>query len=189
MGFALAEACAQKGAEVELIAGPVSLQTTHPRIRRTDVESADEMYTAVTEVFPACDAAILCAAVADYRPESQQESKIKREKDERLSLSLIRNKDIAATLGKMKRAGQVLVGFALETEDGMVHAKEKLESKNLDMIVLNSLRDEGAGFRHDTNQVTVIDRYGGLAAFPLKNKREVAMDIVAKLVILLTKES
>ncbi|MDR3194583.1 MAG: bifunctional phosphopantothenoylcysteine decarboxylase/phosphopantothenate--cysteine ligase CoaBC [Tannerella sp.] len=185
MGFALAEACAQRGAEVELIAGPVSLQVTHPRIRRTNVESAHEMYAATVASFPKADAAVLCAAVADYRPETQQESKIKREKDEQLTLSLVRNEDIAATLGTMKRPGQVLMGFALETGDGLVYAKEKLKRKNLDVIVLNSLQDEGAGFRCDTNRVTMIDREGELSFVPLKSKQEVATDIAAKLVTFL----
>jgi phosphopantothenoylcysteine decarboxylase/phosphopantothenate--cysteine ligase len=187
MGFALAEACAQRGAEVHLIAGPVSLTTVHPQIRRTNVESADEMYAAAVAAFPETDAAILCAAVADYRPEVQAESKIKREANEAMSLSLVRNKDIAEALGKMKRADQVLVGFALETDDGIVHAKEKFARKNLDMIVLNSLQDSGAGFRCDTNKVSIIDRTGGIADFPLKDKREVAMDIVTKLITLLKK--
>jgi phosphopantothenoylcysteine decarboxylase/phosphopantothenate--cysteine ligase len=186
MGFALAQACADRGAEVELIAGPVSLQTAHPLIRRTDVESAGEMYAAATAIFPKMDAAILCAAVADYRPETPQEGKIKRDRDERLTLSLVRNEDIAATLGQRKRAGQVVVGFALETDSGIVHAKEKLKRKNLDMIVLNSLQDEGAGFRHDTNRVVLIDREEKMTPVPLKNKRDVATDIVAKLVTLLT---
>ncbi|MDR1676064.1 MAG: bifunctional phosphopantothenoylcysteine decarboxylase/phosphopantothenate--cysteine ligase CoaBC [Tannerella sp.] len=185
MGFALAQACAGRGAEVELIAGPVSLQATHPLIRRTDVESAGEMFAAATAIFPKMDAAILCAAVADYRPETSWEGKIRRERDERLTLSLVRNEDIAATLGKMKRAGQVVVGFALETDSGIVHAKEKLKRKNLDLIVLNSLQDEGAGFRHDTNRVVIIDREEEMTPVPLKNKRDVASDIVAKLVTLL----
>ncbi|MDR0845140.1 MAG: bifunctional phosphopantothenoylcysteine decarboxylase/phosphopantothenate--cysteine ligase CoaBC [Tannerella sp.] len=187
MGFALAEACAQRGAEVYLIAGPVSLKTVHPRIRRTNVESADEMYAAAVEAFPETDAAILCAAVADYRPEIQVESKIKREANEALSLSLVRNKDIAAALGKMKRADQVLAGFALETDNGVAHAKEKFVRKNLDMIVLNSLENSGAGFRCDTNKISIIDRTGAIEDFPLKDKREVAMDIVTKLITLLKK--
>ncbi|MDR1336315.1 MAG: bifunctional phosphopantothenoylcysteine decarboxylase/phosphopantothenate--cysteine ligase CoaBC [Tannerella sp.] len=185
MGFALAQACADRGAEVELIAGPVSLQVTHPLIRRTDVESAGEMYAAATGLFPNTDAAILCAAVADYRPETPQKSKMKREGNERLTLSLVRNEDIAATLGNMKRAGQVVVGFALETDDGIAQAKEKLKRKKLDMIVLNSLQDKGAGFRHDTNQVIMIDRERKITPVPLMSKRDVASEIAAKLVTLL----
>jgi phosphopantothenoylcysteine decarboxylase/phosphopantothenate--cysteine ligase len=186
MGFALAEACARQGAEVELVAGPVALQTEHPRIRRIDVESADEMYAAATAIFPATDAAILCAAVADYRPETQATGKIGREGNERLTLSLVRNRDIAATLGAVKQPGQSLIGFALETDDGLAQAKAKMERKGLDMIVLNSLRDAGAGFRCDTNRVTLIDRRGEITRLPLKSKREVAEDIVTKLISLIT---
>ena len=181
MGFALAEACAQRGADVRLITGPVALTTVHPAIKRTDVESAEEMYEAAIEVFPEMDVAILCAAVADYRPEEQATEKIKREKNEAMSLTLVRNKDIAQALGGNKRPEQVLIGFALETDDGIAHAKEKLANKHLDMIVLNSLEDEGAGFRNDTNKVTIIDRDGKLKNFPLKGKKEVAEDIVAEL--------
>jgi phosphopantothenoylcysteine decarboxylase/phosphopantothenate--cysteine ligase len=181
MGFALAETCAQRGAEVRLITGPVSLETVHPAIQRINVESADEMYSAAMEVFTDVDAAILCAAVADYRPEQQAAGKIKRDKNQTMTLSLVRNKDIAQALGAIKRPGQVLAGFALETEDGIPHAKEKLVRKNLDIIVLNSLEDDGSGFRHDTNKVTIIDSQGHIETFPLKDKKEVAADIVAKL--------
>ncbi|MDR2919084.1 MAG: bifunctional phosphopantothenoylcysteine decarboxylase/phosphopantothenate--cysteine ligase CoaBC [Tannerella sp.] len=184
MGFALAEACAQRGAKVKLITGPVALKTHHPQIQRINVESAEEMYKATTEAFPQTDIAILCAAVADYRPKEQKESKIKREHDETLSLSLVRNKDIAATLGKKKRTNQIVVGFALETNDGIVNANEKLARKNLDMIILNSLQDEGAGFQHDTNKVTIIDRKGEILTLPLKSKKEVAAEIINRLVIL-----
>jgi len=185
MGFALAETCAQQGAEVRLITGPVALQTIHPNIRRTDVESADEMYRAAIEAFPDVDAAILCAAVSDYRPEQQADSKMKREKTPTMTLSLVQTQDIARTLGGMKRPDQILAGFALETHDGVKHAKEKLVRKNLDMIVLNSLEDSGAGFRGDTNQITIIDREGNMQHFPLKSKREVATDIVNKLTMLI----
>ncbi|MBP9480947.1 MAG: bifunctional phosphopantothenoylcysteine decarboxylase/phosphopantothenate--cysteine ligase CoaBC, partial [Parabacteroides sp.] len=146
MGFALAEACAAQGALVTLIAGPVSLTTTHEGIRRIDVESAEEMYQAAVKAFPESDAAILCAAVADYRPEVQAEEKIKRESTGEMTMHLVPNPDIAATLGKMKQPGQRLVGFALETSDEVAHATDKLKRKNLDFIVLNSLRDKGAGF-------------------------------------------
>ncbi|MDH6533812.1 bifunctional phosphopantothenoylcysteine decarboxylase/phosphopantothenate--cysteine ligase CoaBC [Parabacteroides sp. 52] len=184
MGFALAEVCAQRGAEVTLIAGPVSLSTSHPRIKRIDVESAEEMYQATTSVFPAADAAFLCAAVADYRPQQIEEEKIKREVKGEMSLDLVPNKDIAAALGNIKRENQILAGFALETSDGLTHARNKLEKKNLDFIVLNSLEDAGAGFRHDTNKVTIIDNRGEVTIYPLKNKQEVAQDIVNKLVLL-----
>lgn len=181
MGFALAEACAAQGAEVTLIAGPVALHTSHPAIRRVDVESADEMYRAALQAFPEADAAILCAAVADYRPEKAAAEKIKREATGEMCLRLVPNPDIAAALGAVKRAGQVLVGFALETSDEEAHAADKLERKNLDFIVLNSLRDAGAGFRCDTNKITILDRHGESVAYPLKSKQEVADDIVRRL--------
>ena len=185
MGFALAEACAQQGAEVTLIAGPVSLTTTHPNIQRIDVESAEEMYQAAMTVFPGADAGILCAAVADYRPEIQAGEKIKRESKGEMMLHLIPNKDIAASLGAIKREGQVLVGFALETNNEATNAESKLKRKNLDFIVLNSLRDAGAGFRCDTNKISIIDRQGEITSYPLKSKQGVAVDIVNKLATLL----
>lgn len=185
MGFALAEACAQQGAEVTLIAGPVSLTTTHPNIQRIDVESAEEMYQAAMTAFPGADAGILCAAVADYRPEIQAGEKIKRESKGEMMLHLIPNKDIAASLGAIKREGQVLVGFALETNNEATNAESKLKRKNLDFIVLNSLRDAGAGFRCDTNKISIIDRQGETTGYPLKSKQGVAADIVNKLATLL----
>ena len=178
MGFALAEACAKRGAEVTLIAGPVSINSVHPSVNRVNVESADEMYNASIDVFPDCDVAILCAAVADYKPQQQVAEKIKREHNDDITLSLVRNKDIAAALGKMKLPHQTLVGFALETNDGVVNAKEKLKRKNLDLIVLNSLNDEGAGFQCDTNKVTLIDKTGVETIIPLKTKKDIADDIV-----------
>ena len=185
MGFALAEACAAQGAQVTLIAGPVSLSTTHPGIRRIDVESAEDMYQAAVRTFPDSDAAILCAAVADYRPEVQSDEKIKREKTGDITMHLVPNPDIAAALGKMKQAGQRLVGFALETSNEVAHATEKLERKNLDFIVLNSLKDKGAGFRCDTNKVSILEANGKLTEYPVKPKNEVAGDIVEKLASLL----
>ena len=185
MGFALAEACAQQGAEVTLIAGPVSLTTTHPNIQRIDVESAEEMYQAAMTAFPEADAGILCAAVADYRPEIQADEKIKRESKGEMMLHLVPNKDIAASLGAIKREGQVLVGFALETNNEATNAESKLKRKNLDFIVLNSLRDVGAGFRCDTNKISIIDRQGESVSYPLKSKQGVAADIVNKLATLL----
>ena len=182
MGYALAEACANRGAEVILVSGPVSLSTHHPSIKRIDVESADEMYEATVHAFQEANAAILCAAVADYRPENKAEQKIKREKDEELLLRLVANKDIAAALGSMKKDGQVLVGFALETQNGVQHATGKLERKNLDFIVLNSLSDAGAGFRCDTNKVSILERNGLITEYALKSTTEVAGDIVNKLV-------
>lgn len=183
MGIALAEECALRGASVELICGPVSISTRHPRIHRTDVESAAQMYQAATKTFPDADAAILCAAVADFAPASVAENKIKREGN-RLTLELAPTQDIAKALGQMKKENQVMVGFALETDDEENHAREKLQKKNLDFIVLNSLQDPGAGFRHNTNKVTLIDREGE-KSFPLKEKKEVARDIVNKLVTII----
>jgi len=180
MGFALAEACAARGAEVELIAGPVSLCTNHPRIHRTDVESAQEMYEAAVTLFPNADAAILCAAVADFTPKNKAEEKLKREKDD-FTLCLSPTKDIAARLGMMKTSEQRLVGFALETTHEKENARNKLEKKNLDFIVLNSLNDKGAGFSVDTNQITLIGRDGEETTYPLKTKREVAEDIITHL--------
>ena len=182
MGFALAEACAARGAEVTLVAGPVSLETHHPLIKRVNVESAEEMYQAAMAAFPASDAAILCAAVADYRPEQVAVQKLKRETEGEITLHLVPNKDIAASLGAIKRKEQVLVGFALETNDETAHAADKLKRKNLDFIVLNSLRDAGAGFRCDTNKIPLLNRAGVSKAFPLKSKQEVAADIVDELV-------
>lgn len=183
MGIALAEECAARGAEVELVCGPVSIPTTHPGIHRTDVESAAQMYQTATTLFPEADAAILCAAVADFTPAAVADNKIKREGN-RLTLELEPTRDIARELGQMKKPGQVMVGFALETNDEKSHAKEKLQKKNLDFIVLNSLQDEGAGFRHNTNKVTFIDKEGE-TPFPLKSKKEVARDIVNKLVTII----
>ena len=176
MGFALAEECAARGAEVTLVAGPVQMKTTHPNIRRIDVESCAEMYAATTEAFKEANAAILCAAVADFTPETTADAKIKRESDD-LVLRLKPTHDIAAALGQMKQPHQHLVGFALETNDELTHAQEKLQRKNLDFIVLNSLRDAGAGFRHDTNKITILTATEA-KEYPLKPKSEVAGDIV-----------
>lgn len=179
MGFALAEECAARGATVQLVAGPVQLKAKHPSIHRTDVESAAEMYAAATRLFADADAAILCAAVADFSPECLAEEKIKRGADDML-LALKPTQDIAAALGEMKRPGQRLVGFALETTDELGNAHRKLRKKNLDLIVLNSLNDAGAGFSHDTNKVTLVSADSEMA-FPLKSKREVANDIINRL--------
>lgn len=185
MGYALAEVCARRGAEVILLSGPVALTTSHPGIKRINVESAEEMYQAAVSYFPETDAAILCAAVADYRPEAASEEKIKRESKGEITLHLVPNKDIAASLGAMKKGNQKLVGFALETNNELEHAKGKLKRKNLDLIVLNSLNEAGAGFRVDTNKVTILDSTGGITDYPVKSKQEVASDIVDKLVELL----
>ena len=185
MGFALAEECASRGAEVVLISGPVTLEVHHPNIKRVDVESAHEMYESAMEAFQDADAAILCAAVADFTPDNVADQKIKREKDD-LVIKLKPTHDIAASLGAVKKDSQVLVGFALETNDESKNAKGKLERKNLDFIVLNSLNNKGAGFRVDTNKITIIDKEGE-TPYPLKNKAEVAGDIINRLVETLKK--
>ena len=179
MGFAIAGECARRGADVTLVAGPVSLATPHPSINRIDVESANEMYDATVGAFPSCDVAILSAAVADYRPAVQANEKIKRTAAD-MTIELQANKDIAAALGGMKTAEQRLVGFALETNNGEVNANDKLVKKNLDFIVLNTLEDKGAGFACDTNKVTIIGK-DSKTEYPLKSKKEVAKDIVSHL--------
>ena len=180
MGFALAEECAERGADVVLIAGPVFQKTVHRSIRRIDVESAREMYDVALSEYPTADAAIMCAAVADYAPEHYSDMKIKRSSDDMI-LRLRPNPDIAAALGKMKRDNQVLAGFALETDHEEEHALSKMKRKNLDFIVLNSLKDEGAGFRCDTNKVTILKSDGEQIPFDMKPKKEVAADIVSVL--------
>lgn len=184
MGFALAEECARRGASVTLITGPVQLKTQHSRIQRIDVESAKEMWNAAQTYFPDADAGILCAAVADYRPETIADTKIKREKEEVLTLRLQATQDIAAHLGQLKGKHQRLIGFALETNNEQQNAKEKLERKNFDFIVLNSLNDAGAGFKHHTNKISIIDRESR-TDYPLKPKTEVAQDIIDRLVVAL----
>ena len=181
MGYALAEACAKQGAEVTLVSGPVMLQTKHPAIRRIDVESAQEMYSAATTHFPQADIAILSAAVADFTPETTADKKIKRKGDE-LVLNLRPTQDIAAALGAIKNDKQLLVGFALETDNEVQNAQDKMKRKNFDFIVLNSLQDKGAGFRVDTNKITIIDRQQGTTAYETKSKQEVAEDIVEYIV-------
>ena len=179
MGFAIAEECAQRGAEVTLISGPVALQCT-PSIHRWDVESCAEMYEKATEVFPQCDIAVLCAAVADFRPAQVAEQKFKREKDD-LVLRLQPTEDIAAAIGKMKREDQKTIGFALETHHEEAHAKKKLKEKNLDFIVLNSTRIPGTTFRSDDNQITILSAQGK-KEYEKKPKTEVASDIVDEIV-------
>ena len=179
MGYALAEECAARGAEVTLVSGPVNLSVNHPNINRIDVESAEQMYNACMSHYPTSDAGILCAAVADFTPECVADKKIKREKDD-LTLNLKPTHDIAAALGKIKTGSQRLVGFALETNDETAHAQDKLKRKNFDFIVLNSLNDKGAGFRCDTNKITIIDS-SKAEEYPLKTKKEVAADIIDKL--------
>ena len=179
MGFALAEECARRGMQVTLIAGPVSLECSSS-INRIDVESCEEMYNAAIEEFSNVDAAILCAAVADYRPAEVADTKIKRHDDEDLTLRLLPNKDIAAELGRRKQQNQRLIGFALETNDEEINAQKKLAKKNFDFIVLNSTRNEGTTFRSDDNQISIISD-NGKKDFAKKPKSEVARDIIDEL--------
>jgi phosphopantothenoylcysteine decarboxylase / phosphopantothenate---cysteine ligase len=181
MGFCLAAELAMRGASVTLVTGPVSLQCNHARVSTIRVESADQMYQASIENFPQMDAAILTAAVADYRPALKELQKIKREK-QAFSLELIPNPDILATLGQMKSKTQILAGFALETDNEMENAKAKLQKKNLDFIVLNSLKEPGAGFGTETNKITILDNKDQVFGFELKNKKQVAKDIADHLV-------
>ncbi len=178
MGYALAEECASLGAEVYLISGPTSLTPNHPDIQKTDVESALQMYNAAMNLFPQMDAAILSAAVADYRPVHTEEKKMKREKNRDITLTLTTNPDIAASLGENKQAGQILIGFALETNNEEANAIKKLNQKNLDYIILNSLQDAGAGFGHNTNKITILASNNSKKEFGLKSKQEVAKDII-----------
>lgn len=184
MGFALAEEFARRGAEVVLVTGPVSLKTENALIRRVDVVSAGEMFDEVTKLSDGCDIVVSCAAVADFTPSRKSMTKLKRGK-ENLELELVPTKDIAAELGRRKKEGQLLVGFALETNDEECNALAKLKKKNLDLIVLNSLNDQGAGFGGDTNKVTMIDREENSRTYSLKSKREVARDIVDRVVEIL----
>lgn len=176
MGFALAECFAQHGARVQLVAGPTNMVAQHERITVTPVTTADEMFAAVEQLAPAADIWVFAAAVADYKPKVVADRKIKKA-GAGLTIELVKNVDIAAALGKEKRNDQYAVGFALETDNEDSNAREKLQKKNLNMIVLNSLNDPGAGFKHDTNKITIIER-DTTTAFELKQKSEVAQDIV-----------
>ena len=178
MGFALAEECASRGAQVTLVAGPVSLKTESPLSTRIDVTTAVEMHDAVMQSLPQSDAIILCAAVADYRVENAFDKKIKREKDATPVLRLTPNPDIARAVGENKRTNQVSVGFALETDNENVNAQGKLERKKLNFIVMNSLRDKNSGFQVDTNKVTIFTDKGEVIEGECKSKRDVARDIV-----------
>lgn len=184
MGYAIAEEAASRGAEVVLVSGPVDLTTRHPAIDLVKVESARKMLAACEERFGSVDYAVMCAAVADYAPADCAATKIKREGNEPPVIHLVKNPDIAKTLGMKKRPGQKMVGFALETDHEFDNAMTKLRSKNLDMIVLNSLRDKGAGFGTDTNKITIFTADGGETSFALKSKREVAADIIDTLITL-----
>jgi phosphopantothenoylcysteine decarboxylase/phosphopantothenate--cysteine ligase len=178
MGFALADEYASRGAKVTLISGPVQLKTTYSSISRIDVESAKEMYNIVLNKFSKVDIGILCAAVSDYRPLNYSENKIKYKINKPFSLMLKLNSDIAFNLGKLKNHKQILVGFALETNDELSNAIKKLQQKKMDFIILNSLNEKGAGFQTNTNKITIIDKYGNQRKFPLKPKKEIAIDIV-----------
>jgi phosphopantothenoylcysteine decarboxylase/phosphopantothenate--cysteine ligase len=177
MGFAIAEELASQGASVDLVTGPTHQHTNHPGVSVKHVTSADQMFEVCSALFPSTHIAVLAAAVADYKPEYVAEQKIKKN-GESLTLQLTRTPDIAASLGKLKRNGQVIVGFALETEQEQANALKKLDSKNFDLIVLNSLNDTGAGFGHDTNKISILTRERAVRNFDLKNKKEVARDIV-----------
>ncbi len=180
MGYAIAEELAQRGAKVVLVSGPVKIQAQHPNIEVINTESAALMYQSCMVHFPSCSGAIMAAAVADYTPVQTDTQKIKR-KGVSIALELQPTKDIASALGEMKNTAQFLVGFALETHDAIENAQLKLRKKNLDFIVLNSLEDEGAGFMTDTNKITIIDRYNNKTIYPLKEKSEVAKDIINKI--------
>lgn len=179
MGYALAEECAARGADVYLVSGPVQIKAKHPNIKTISVVSAGEMFEAASAEFDSSDITILCAAVADFRPETQADEKIKREKED-LVIRLKPTQDIAANLGSRKKENQILVGFALETNNEAENAQGKLKRKNLDFIVLNSLKDENACFGYDTNKITIIEKNGNTQAFSLKSKTEVAKDIIDK---------
>ena len=183
MGYNIAEVLAEKGAEVKLVSGPVSLKAEHVNIEVIPVMSAKEMSDACTGIFPGCDGAVLSAAVADYTPVIRADQKIKSSEKE-MVLALKSTQDIAQQLGNMKKEGQLLVGFALETENARENAAKKLAKKKLDFIVLNSLEHEGAGFGVDTNKITIIDAENNTEEFTLKSKREVAIDIVDKILSL-----
>lgn len=180
MGYAIADECASRGAEVTIVSGPVNIKPTNSAVKVISVKSADEMYAASIANFGNADITILSAAVADFSPMVKADKKIKREKDN-LILELKPNVDIAASLGKEKKDNQILVGFALETDNEETNAKSKLERKNLDMIVLNSLKNPGTCFGTDNNQVKIIDRKGGETAYPIKPKSQVAKDIIDKI--------
>ena len=181
MGIALALECANNGAKVNLVLGPSHIVVKHSNISVSKVESASEMFKMVNSYFKSSDIAIFAAAVADYTPSIVAKNKIKKS-DEKLTISLLKNTDILSEMALKKTAKQFVVGFALETENELENAKEKLKSKNLDMIVLNSLNNKGAGFEHNTNKITIIDKQNNIFDFELKDKSEVAKDIIAKII-------
>jgi phosphopantothenoylcysteine decarboxylase/phosphopantothenate--cysteine ligase len=184
MGFAIAEVCADSGAEVVLVSGPVSLETKNKNIKLIRVQTASEMYAESIREFSSCDAAILSAAVADFSPAETLSKKVKREKSD-WNITFKPTKDIAAELGALKTKNQVLAGFALETDNELNNAMEKMKRKNFDFIVLNSMNDKGAGFGTDTNKISIIDKNNNIDKFELKSKHDVAVDIVSKLTALM----
>ncbi len=184
MGVAIAEELATRGATVHLVLGPSKLSPNHNNINVIRIMTAQEMYDKCVEIFPDCDAAIMAAAVADYKPSTVATTKIKKKKED-MSIHLSKTKDIAASLGKKKNKKQILVGFALETNNEIINAQSKLERKNFDFIVLNSLKDKGAGFNFDTNKITIIKKDNNIRKFELKSKKETAKDIVQELALLL----
>ncbi len=181
MGYAIAEELSRKGAKVMLVSGPTYLTISNPNIEVIKATSAEDMYNACAMIFPSTQVAVLSAAVADYRPIHREEQKIKKA-GEHLTIELTKTHDIAAELGKQKKADQFMVGFALETENERANAQKKIQSKNFDLIVLNSLNDQGAGFGYDTNKITMIDRHDNIKEFDLKTKKEVARDIVNEII-------
>lgn len=182
MGYAIAEEAARRGANVTIVSGPVSISTSVPNIKVIKVESAKEMHDQCIKLYPNCDYGIMCAAVADYAPEKYINSKIKREKDDIPVIKLVKNPDIAAILGAMKTPSQKLIGFALETHDEEFNALNKLQKKNLDLIILNSLNDNGAGFGTDTNKITIYNSDGNKISYELKSKAKVAKDIIDQII-------
>ena len=182
MGYAIAEEAAHRGANVTIVSGPTSISTSTPNINVIKVESARDMYERCVSIFPNCDFGIMCAAVADYAPAEYTETKIKREKEDIPIIKLIKNPDIAAKLGSIKQSNQTLVGFALETNNEEYNALDKMHRKNLDMIILNSLQDSGAGFGTDTNKITTYFSNGEKIEYPLKSKIEVAKDIIDSII-------
>ncbi len=186
MGFAIAEEFAKQGADVTLVCGPTNLVTTNKNIKRIDITSAEELYVASTKVFASCDIAVLSAAVADYKPTVTANQKIKKTANSK-TIDLIPTKDTLAELGRLKKSNQLLIGFALETENELENAKAKIKKKNLDLIVLNSLNDKGAGFKNETNKISIINKHNKILNFELKNKSEVAKDIIAEILKLKSK--
>lgn len=184
MGFALAECLAEKGAEVVLISGPSSIKPLHSSIKLTKVVSAAEMFNACSTYYPETDISIFAAAVADYTPKTVAQNKIKKN-EEVFSIELIKTKDIAKEMGLLKKSHQINIGFALETNDEVENATKKLASKNLDFVVLNSMNNAGAGFQHETNQITILDKKGQKISYELKHKKEVANDIANKIIELI----